>query len=781
MPHDKAFFAYPGSPRAVAQTIIDAVKKHNAGVNTLVLEAWQTNDISGIPVTAPIFEKIGSGLYLAADITCLNENVAFEVGYAIGCGRRCLLFRNAAIVGDKELIGKVGIFDTLGYEEYENSDQLAASLLDRTNFDPIAITKQINHRAPVYIVEPRRRTDAHTALVSRVKKARWMYRSFNPGEDVRLAAMDAVRHVAQSAGVIVPLLSDGATDQREHNIRAMFVAGLSLGLEVPTLIIHSDEFVPPIDVRDVTKKFRFPDDIRDHVQDFSLEINEYSQQGGTETAAPESVLNSLRIGDPTAENEMTTLNEYYVSTDNYQKCLRGEANLVVGRKGSGKTALFVQLRNHKRENKQNVVVDLKPEGYQLVKLKERVLDFMTAGAQQHLITAFWEYLLLLEITYKVLEKDQKLHMRDHRLTDKYQALALAYSGTDGTYEGDFSERLLKLSSALAEAFSDQFGQTSSINITQQQVTELLHKHDIKELSGRLAEYLKFKDEVWLLFDNIDKGWSVEGVSAADIFVLRCLIDASRKVEREFQRRDLEFHSVVFIRDDVYSLLMSGSADYGKEMRAALDWSERDLLADVLKRRLANALSEQLGAEFNSIWSRVAVSHYMGDTTIDHMTDRCLMRPRNLIKIFRHALSIAINAGHDRIQVDDITKGLRTYSQDLVIEVDRELTDIFPKAKRLIYDFSEEHSEFTHGDLIALCELAEIEAEEAERVIAFLLYYGVLGVKRDGADPIYIYDVQYDIEMLRARMRKWGSASKYLLNTALWPALRINADNQPRLV
>jgi hypothetical protein len=46
-----------------------------------------------------------------------------------------------------------------------------------------------------------------------------------------------------------------------------------------------------------------------------------------------------------------------------------------------------------------------------------------------------------------------------------------------------------------------------------------------------------------------------------------------KIEREFRSRDIQFHSIVFVRDDVYTLLMHGSADYGKEMRASLDWSE----------------------------------------------------------------------------------------------------------------------------------------------------------------------------------------------------------------
>jgi len=68
-------------------------------------------------------------------------------------------------------------------------------------------------------------------------------------------------------------------------------------------------------------------------------------------------------------------------------------------------------------------------------------------------------------------------------------------------------------------------------------------------------------------------------------ILRCLINANRKIERELKGRRIKFYSIVFVRDDVYSLLMQGSSDYGKEMRASLDWSDLDLLGEVLKRRI----------------------------------------------------------------------------------------------------------------------------------------------------------------------------------------------------
>ena len=43
-------------------------------------------------------------------------------------------------------------------------------------------------------------------------------------------------------------------------------------------------------------------------------------------------LQALAMGDPTAENEMTTLANYFLPTDEYGRTLQGNVNLVVGRR-----------------------------------------------------------------------------------------------------------------------------------------------------------------------------------------------------------------------------------------------------------------------------------------------------------------------------------------------------------------------------------------------------------------------------------------------------------------
>jgi hypothetical protein len=59
-----AFYAYPGAPTEIAQTIRVAIAGFNAASTTHNLQGWERNDISGIPLTEPIFLKISAGDFL---------------------------------------------------------------------------------------------------------------------------------------------------------------------------------------------------------------------------------------------------------------------------------------------------------------------------------------------------------------------------------------------------------------------------------------------------------------------------------------------------------------------------------------------------------------------------------------------------------------------------------------------------------------------------------------------------------------------------------------------
>lgn len=772
------FVAYPSEPPIVAQTVATGVRSANGRSSDLELSTWEENDIAGQPLVDPIHEKIRIADVLVADISKLNFNVTYEIGYAIGAGKPVFLIRNKQVKNDHKYIQKIGIFDTLGYLEYDDSDHLSFLLRERLNVKPLQRSTKKNDKLQVYVVQTPVRGDAMSRIIARIKKTIFYFTSFDPSEQNRMSAVDAFEAVATSAGIVVPLLADEIVDSEIHNIRAAFVAGLSHGLKKPTLILQHGFNPIPLDLRDFVRSYRHPNDINDYISEFAELVSEAGQEREIKASPKKDLLAQLDLGSSVAENEFQTLSKYYFQTDQYREVLNGDVNLVVGRKGSGKTALFSRIRDRNRADKKNVVVDLKPEGFQLVKFKEQVLDFLEEGTRLHLAIAFWEYVLLLEIAYKILEKDRSIYLNDHDLYEPYLELEAEYDSTDLVNEGDFSERLLVLAESVGLAYAKNYEMGKGNRLNNNQIMQLLYKHDLKKLRDKVSEYLKIKGEIWVLFDNIDKGWSTDGIREDDLAVLvRALIDASRKIEREMQKDGHDFHSVVFLRNDVYELLVSATSDRGKDVIVTLDTNDSDLLRQVLRKRLIyNGLEPN--SSFHALWNSICVSHFEGEESSEYLVERSLFRPRYLINLVKHCKSAAVNVGHYRIESDDIMKGIELYSSDLVTNTDYELTDIFPKAAGLIYSFIEEETEVSERRCLELIQNLSMNLDEARYALRLLLWYGFLGVIRPSDDPMYIHNANFNMKVLEAVLNRSSEERRYYtIHPAFWPALELRSTEK----
>jgi len=764
----KSFYAYPSSKAEVVKVIRSAKEEVARSGLQLDIQLWEENEICGRPLTSPIFDGIRDADFLVGDITFLNFNVTFEIGYAIGLGKRVYLTRNSNFRRSGDLIDKIGIFDTLGFQSYADQDDLRKLIAGFDGSNPVPLRMVLNVRSPVYLLRTPQSNSSELAIISRIKKARLGFRAYMPSDDPRLSASQAIDDVSACFGAIITLLPLDFADAEVHNIRAAFVSGLALGMGKLTTILQPRTGPAPLDVRDIVKTLASDDLITEIIGEFALDVTERLQADDPLPLPKGNFLAEMSIGDPVAENEFQTLGSYYLRTDQFQRASRGEVNLVVGRKGAGKTALFSQLRNAKRSNVQNIVVDLKPEGYQLIRLKEDVLDYLADGARMHLITALFEYVFYLEICYKLLEKDQDRHLRDPRLYDLYNSLQGVYkSGAAG--EGDFSERLQGLSRDLATSFQKRFGTASDQRLTAAEVTELIHKHNIRDIRKALSDYLSVKESVWVLFDNLDKGWSSHGLTDDDILILRGLIDAARKIQRQMQSERHDFNCVVFVRNDVYQLLVEASADYGKESRATLDWTDSDLLREMLRKRLIyNSLPDS--TPFERVWAQICISHFQGEETSQFIIDRSLMRPRNLIKLLSHCRGFAVGMGRARIEEVDFEKGLKAYSLDLITEADQELTDIIGRDTNLIYHFIGEGETFTAAHLKEILVGGGISEEQLESVTNFMLYYGFLGVKIGANAPKFIFDVAYDMKLIGVLIMKAKEDMVYVLNPAFHAGL-----------
>lgn len=267
----------------------------------------------------------------------------------------------------------------------------------------------------------------------------------------------------------------------------------------------------------------------------------------------------------------------------------------------------------------------------------------------------------------------------------------------------------------------------------------------------MTEYLREKDAVWLLVDNLDKGWPIRGASESDILVVRALLEATRKLQRVFGDLEMDFSCLVFLRSDIHELLLEATPDKGKDSAISLDWEDPDVFEQILMRRIADI--EELPTDFAGAWARLSTPLIDGESSFGFIVDRTLMRPRNLLRFIRHAVDVAVNRGNDRISEEDLKQAERLYSNDVLSETSSEITDTHPELESILYAFEGAPWRITQPDLVdRLIETARLDDGDSgglSAAVDLLLWFGVVGVQLPGQpEPRYAYQLQGDIARLK---------------------------------
>lgn len=305
----------------------------------------------------------------------------------------------------------------------------------------------------------------------------------------------------------------------------------------------------------------------------------------------------------------------------------------------------------------------------------------------------------------------------------------------------------------AEYFSSKYGAAQEVALSQPEITHLLYRHDVAQLRTNVHDYLQYKDEVWLLFDNIDKGWATHGLQPQDLVIVKTLIEATRKIERELARRDISAHTIIFLRNDVYELLVDSTPDRGKETRANVDWSEPDMLRELIRKRVVFGYPDMEKLSFDELGQRICARITNGEESSQYLIERSLMRPRNLIDLLNHCRGYAVNLRHERITEEDVANGLKAYSTDLLRDINLEMRDVLPSAADAPYGFIGAPSQFSHDKLLQLMRDGGVKQEDDEAVYKILLWFAFIGVIDGSEEAKYIYSYSYDYKLLLAAIAR----------------------------
>ena len=747
-PVSDALFLYPSDPAIIAGTIERGIQELRRIAPASRWLSWKDLGVSGQIIFCQICKALRFTQRVIADVTTLNFNLLFEIGHAIGLGLPVLPVRDTSYVKDEKVFDELGLLDTIGYIDFQNSETLVAGISNRMDAAPLIFQKlSANKEQPLYLVRSYVHNEGMVKLMSSLKKSGLRFRAFDPKETPRLSLHEAAKQVTSSFGVIVHLVAPERVGALSHNSRCAFVAGLAMALGKNVLMLQETDVPQPIDYRDVVQSYSHPGQVPDILIPLIREVVETLQESRfVPTALPLKPLEKLDLGDLAAENEIKALRSYFVPTGEYNEAKRGHARLVVGRKGAGKTAIFYGIRSAYKPSLSHLVLDLKPEGHQFIKLREAVLSELSPGLQQHVLTAFWNYLLLQEIAHKIVHEEEKISYRNARLRPAYLKVREAYGTPNQLEQGDFSERLLQLVDDIVARRMD----IPSI-VGTPEVSDLIYKKDIRPLNDALAEYLALKESVWLLVDNLDKGWPVFAIKREDILILRSLLEGTRKLQRQLESREVEFHAVIFIRNDIYQHLVVEGPDRGKDTAVLLDWSDPEVFKEIIRRRII--LSAEVEGSFEELWPLFFATHVAGEDSFSYVVRHTLMRPREVLSFLRDCLDVAVNRGHDKVAEEDILQAETAYSDDALQDISLELRDVNPDYPDILYAFIGAPTILSRNQVDALLRAGGVPPDQIEKMLDFLLWFGFLGVYVHLDEEHYSYQFQHNLAKMQNELKR----------------------------
>lgn len=442
-------------------------------------------------------------------------------------------------------------------------------------------------------------------------------------------------------------------------------------------------------------------------------------------------LQNIDLGKDEAEQDQR-LKEYFLKTTSYQNALLGTKTIVIGRKGSGKSAIFTLMRSE-LEKAGTLVIPITPDQYSWSALR----DYREQGIlpeQAH--TNAWKFTLLSAIVWRLNEDG--LVASGSKLVKYYQMMRDSFvPKKEDWFLGIVNGIKTFVTGVKTQWVSFDWGETGAV------ATPLRAIDEVKALLQR--DWPQGR-QVRILLDRLDDSWDA---SMESRYVIVGLLKAANQLNAVFSGRLVV---TIFLRSDIYDNLFFDDQDKLRQYEETLYWDDEDLKAIVAERVKVSLKIESSNNE--AVWQELfAKKSYRSRAPAEkYIIDRTFKRPRDIISFVRFAVEVAIRNEHTAIEpVDTRLAEEEKYSQskykDLIIEYQKQ----FPYMKELLDSFSGSLHKLSKAELTKRLDVFISSNQiklNPDALLRLLFTWGVVGVKkqgragvkqRGGAHFFYYYD------------------------------------------
>jgi hypothetical protein len=427
-------------------------------------------------------------------------------------------------------------------------------------------------------------------------------------------------------------------------------------------------------------------------------------------------LKMIDLGKDEAELD-ERLREYFIRTSHYQNTITGSKTIIIGRKGSGKSAIFT-LAKEQLESQGSLVIPITPMQYSWTALKEYKEAGITAE-QAH--TNAWIITLLSAIVWKLNE--QELIPAKSKLVSYYKYMKDAYVPTDEWFQNIVHKGKNLLGCVNSEYLSFDFG------------SEGTPLRIINEIQNLLLNEWPSGKYIRILIDRLDDSWDA---SEEAKYMIISLLKAANRINGLFKGKVIV---TIFLRSDIYDGLYFEDQDKLRQNEEILRWDNEDLKA-VVSERVRVSLRLDRSSSNSKIWGNLFSSkRYRSKASAEkYIIDRTYKRPRDIISFIRLALEVAVRENHSCIEpLDTRSAEEDVYGQskykDLIIENQKQ----YPYVKDLLDFMSSSLLKQSREELLEklsrFIEVYAIREKQPNQLLRQLFQWGVIGVELRGGTGI----------------------------------------------
>ncbi|HEY6341956.1 MAG TPA: hypothetical protein VIY49_10725 [Bryobacteraceae bacterium] len=787
----RCFVAYPSLPAARAEALDRAIDLiSNSGV--VDIDGWRSLSVGGRPIITRITEKIQGCQCFVADLTGLNPNVLFELGYAVAHRKRVWLLLDAALERAKLDFDRFQLFTTIAYQGASNSQKIVEGFfadqpyVDGTNLcDELLDRTKKPMRPTLLYIKAQIATEASNQLARRVAAAEIASVIDDPAEYPNQTVGWYINRVDAASAVVCHLLSSEHASWEANNAKQAFVAGLAQGFGKPLLMLAHAPYSPPLDYRDLLRVHDTAARAADFFNDWfallveSIRKQETTAQAYKDQRAALSTLEQIDLGDWIAENESDTLTDYFIPTASYKESLRSSHSIFIGRKGTGKSATFFKLDNELRSDPRNHVCQIKPIAYELEGIVQLLSRTMEAGETGYLIESLWKFLISTELAKGLYSQINSRPAYYGRTPDERAFLEFV----DENASWITPEFSIRLESSISRLLAGPA--PTSLEGHRRTISEKLHGDVLPRLKTVIGNLISGKNRVIVLIDNLDKAWDQTQDLSRVSDLLFGLLSVSGRIASDFDRdpafrEKVHFSLILFLRSDIYAAIIRYAHERDKVPVRRMFWDDQSVLLSVLEERF---MRSELGlASPEQIWQKFFTATVGAREIRKYLTEAVLPRPRDLLYLVKTALQFAINRGHGRIEEDDLLTAEIQYSHFALNSLMAENAGQINKIERLLAQFSLSPEIVNELDVLAYIERADVH-ERPSDVLNFLCELAFLGLEVEQDRFEFLYDEE-DMEKLnamatRSAVQNPSGLRRYRINSAYHRYLEVKPSSPPR--